>query len=290
MSPTLPPHILDQLRYFRPFPVGDTVGTLDTSYYFPWSTPWLWTVPVFLLTLTLAILVFPGKHNNPNRRLAKAIAKSLLLVLLPTAFTIAVGMAAIPYWGGPFFYANYRVPATPADVVIWFAGSDDGAYGVHFLESNYGRAYFQFGYNRTALFNFSDLDKALHYARQLPMGSRLIVRGHSMGAATAVHFALQTQHKIILLDTRDATSWFNKINKKPQNVLYWRNILPQTTSITAPAHQFPTSNYIGPFNMANVFRLLGRPWGHCDGATNIILPNNDHHTTGNNLPQDHPTF
>ena len=139
---------------------------------------------------------------------------------------------------------------------------------------------------RVALFNFTDVAQAVAYASRLPDGSRIIVRGHSMGGASAVKFCQAYLGKILLLDTRDSTSWFGHVNEKPSNVCYWRNVLPEDTRLFSTHPEHPQTNYWGRLNMANVFRLLGRPWNTVHGADNRLLPGADHHECGNNLIED----
>ena len=187
--------------------------------------------------------------------------------------------AASYYYGGPYNYGNYAVPTEPSDILIWFSGSDDGAY---FMD-NYARSIHEFGYNCAALFNFRDIQQAILFAEKLPEGSRIIVRGHSMGASAAFRFAEMCQREILLLDTRDPTSWFNHPKSKPSNVVHWRNVLPGEPYPRVPESRHMDTFYFCNFNMANVFRLMGRPWNQCNGALNLILPACDHHDVGENI-------
>ncbi len=266
---------------FRPFPVGDSIGPYEDTYYVSFQAVFATTLAVIVAT-SLLTWIF-------TRTIKRAALRRVILILCPVVIgllALAVGTASHFYYGGPFCYENYRVPAAPADIVIWFSGSDDGAYGNQYAYTNYERSTMQFGRHRTALFNFRDIDQALDYASRLPEGSRLIVRGHSMGGASAVRFALRFKGEILLLDTRDSTSWFGHIDEKPSNVAHWRNILPEDTRLFSTHEEHPTSNYWGSLNMSNVFRELGRPWGVVKGADNRLMPSTDHHECGSNIVED----
>ena len=108
-----------------------------------------------------------------NRRPVSRKRKILFIicgVILPAGLAFAIGYAASYYYGGPYNYENYAVPTEPCDVLIWFSGSDDGAY---FMD-NYTRSIHEFGYNCAALFNFKDMDQALKFAEKLPDGCRVV--------------------------------------------------------------------------------------------------------------------
>ncbi len=266
---------------FRPFLVGDSIGPYGDTYYVSFQA-------VFGIAL-IAVLVAATMAWLFTRRLKTAALRWVIRIISAIYVgiaSIAIGTAAHFYYGGPYCYENYRVPEHPADIVIWFSGSDDGAYGSQYAYTNYHRAKAQFGHNRTALFNFRDINQALAYASRLPKGSRLIVRGHSMGGASAVRFAQRFKGDIIMLDTRDSTSWFGHIKEKPACVRIWRNILPEDKRLLSMHEEHPTTNYWGPLNMANVFRLLGRPWDTVKGAENLLLPRADHHECGNDFIED----
>lgn len=274
--------IAQELRDFRPFPVGDPIGNLADTHTVSLTAATLATFAVAAAALLLVWL--HARRRGWSRR--RLLRRTPLAVLPSALLTLLALVSAHYYYGGPFNYAGYAVPERPADVLIWFAGADDGAYACVYAESNYWRALEQFGPARAALFSFADLPQALDYARRLPQGSRLVVRGHSMGGATAIRFARQSPHDILLLDTRDATSWFGHAHERPPRVRHWRNVLPADTALLAPRDAHPNTNYWGSLNMANVFRLLGRPWGRLDGAANLLIPGADHHEVGNNLRED----
>ena len=266
---------------FKPFIVGDSIGPYINTYYVSTLAAYISASIAFVLSFCVIWLL--------TRRMIRKVRRRVLRAALPVAagvLALAVGTAAHFYYGGPYCYENYRVPDKPSDIVIWFSGSDDGAYGCHYLFSNYYRAIEQFGPNRVALFNFRDIDQAIVYASKLPEGSRLIVRGHSMGGASAVRFAQRFKGEILMLDTRDLTSWFGHIEEKPANVQYWRNIQPEDERLFSTYEEHSSTNYWGSLNMANLFRFLGRPWGIIKGADNVILPRADHHECGNNLMED----
>lgn len=275
--------IAEIIKNFHPIYIGDPMGDLGDTHYFSPHTSWILAVVALLLAIPL--VWFLTRRLRERKTLRRALRIGVPAVI--TAFAFAVGLAMHYYWGGPFNYSAYAIPSAPADVLIWFTGSDDGAYGCQYMESNYIRSYEQFGYNRSALFNFSDIDQALTYADKLPKGSRIMLRGHSMGASSALRFAQRYQGDILLIDSRDPTSWFGKINDRPANVAHWRNVLPEHSEIMMPKAPDTLSNYWGPFNMANVFRWLGGPWETCDGAANVMIPGSDHHTVGNNLRDDY---
>ena len=280
------------LKDFNPVSIGDPIGRLgrtaweldDGVRYFPLSTWWHWGIIAFFVFAIVSYLYF--FKYRAKMKMWRRIVFSAGFTVVSTALVAVIGLACSYYWGGPYAYENYQVPAEPADVLIWFSGSDDGAY---YLD-NYSRCRKQYPVVsrdefRAALFNFSDIDKAVEYARRLPPGCRLVVRGHSMGAAAAMRFAQKCGYPIELLDTRDPTSWFGKCPAKPANVKYWRNVLPGETGWNIPEEQHHGTNYWGKTNMANVFRTMGGPWNHCDEATNVVMPGMDHREVGENIDE-----
>ena len=268
--------IHELLRSFEPVEIGDPIGPYGDymlGRYYPRAlAPYLGYA---FCGGALALLLSAAWQFRPKNRARRLLRKGIIASLwtLPAALlAFGVRFALAFYWGGPYDYANYRVPVHPADVLIWFSGSDDGAY----YQDNYERACWEFGAKRVALFNFRDMDAALAFAAKLPPGCRLVLRGHSMGAAAAAKFAAQCGREILVLDTRDATSWFGKIRRKPSNVVHWRNVLPGVTSLRDPKSAHPVTNYFCGFNLANVFMLLGGPWGTVEGAVNLRLDGLDH--------------
>ena len=103
-----------------------------------------------------------------------------------------------------------------------------------------------------------------------------------MGGSAAIKFVnrLPKHISVLLLDSRDPTSWFGHIDKKPDNVRFWRNVLPGDAKVFTPEDKHKNTNYFGSMNAANIFMMLGRPWGTCSGAQNIVMPNGDHHEVG----------
>ena len=98
--------------------------------------------------------------------------------------------------------------------------------------------------------------------------------------AAAAHFCQKCNREILLLDTRDPTSWFNHLKSKPSNVIHWRNVLPSEPFLRTPESRHMDTFYFCGFNMANVFRWLGGPWGLRDGAVNLMPSACDHHDVG----------
>ncbi len=253
--------IRQQLAEIQPFRVGDAIGG-ERTRYFGTSTKW-WCTGIGVAGISVASFFFP-----------------------PAAFGIPVvaglgygtGCALEAYYGGPYDYSAYRIPEGPELVVFWFSGADEGAFAAR----DYIFAKKVFGDECVAMFNFSDVDKALTYAEKLPSGTQLIVRGHSMGGSSAVKFVkrLPRHLSVLLLDTRDPTSWFGHVKKKPDNVQFWRNVLPGDARIFTPEEGHLRTKYIGGMNAANIFMMLGRPWGICPGAQNIVFPKGDHHDVG----------
>ena len=84
-----------------------------------------------------------------------------------------------------------------------------------------------------------------------------------------------------------------KIIMKYQDVLinvkrkscHWRNVLPSDTRFLNNPKEYKGTNYVGKFNMANVFMFMGRPWRICHDATNIILERKDHHEVGSYIDE-----
>ena len=278
--------IHDLLRSFEPIEIGDPIGPYGDymlGRYYPRAS-----APYFGYALcggALALLLSAAwqfRPKNRGRRLRRKVIIVALWTLPAALLALGVRFALAFYWGGPYDYANYRVPEHPADVLIWFSGSDDGAY----YQDNYERACHEFGARRVALFNFSDMDAALAFAAKLPPGSRLVLRGHSMGASAAAKFAARCGREILVLDTRDATSWFGKIRRKPPNVTHWRNVLPEVRSPFDSKANHPGTNYICGLNMANVFMWMGGPWGPVEGAVNLRLEGLDHCEIGDDIDGD----
>ena len=104
-----------------------------------------------------------------------------------------------------------------------------------------------------------------------------------MGASAAFHFAQKCNREILLLDTRDPTSWFNHPKAKPPNVVHWRNVLPGESALRVPESRHLDTNYFFNYNLSNLFRNLGAPWGCCNGAVNLLLTGFDHHDVGENI-------
>ncbi|GEM_PF-2972248 len=277
------------LKEFNPIGIGDPIGKLgptsweanDGIRYFPLST-WLWWGIVALLVFSFISYLLFFRHKA-KATLLRRLIYSILLTVIPTVLVSGIGLAFSYYWGGPYAYENYRVPTEPADVLIWFSGSDDGAY----FQDNYVRCRTQYPSLkenfRAALFNFSDIDEAIAYVQKLPQGCRVVVRGHSMGGAAAMRFATKCGYPIELLDTRDPTSWFGKSPAKPANVKYWRNVLPGEPDWDTPKEEHRGTNFWGNTNMANVFRSMGGPWNTCSDATNVVMSGMDHREVGENI-------
>ncbi len=255
----------------KPFRVGNPLGKdkkLIEKRYFGKSTKW-WCAGTGVAVMGVTSIFFPPA----------AIGIPVVGML---GYGTGRGLEA--YYGGPFDYESYRIPDRPELVIFWFAGADEGAcahkdYG---SSCDYCRAAREYGYECIAMFNFRDVDKALEYASKLPKGTELIVRGHSMGGSAAVKFVkrLPDHLSVLLLDTRDPTSWFGHEREKPDNVRYWRNVLPGDAQIFTPENKHEYTNYIWNMNAANIFMMLGGPWGICPGALNIVLTNGDHHEVG----------
>jgi hypothetical protein len=266
---------IDFCNNIKFFKVGNPLGNADNNLtkvrYYNYQTRWYGTAIGSLLMGGASLFCPP------------------LICGMPIAALLGygTGRAMDAYYGGPFDYASYNVPTRNTDIVFYFSGADEGACGHE--DYGYGCAYCsaarEYGKECVAMFNFKDIDKAIQYAEKLPDGTRLIVRGHSMGGSAALKFVhkLRKNKTVLLLDTRDPTSWFGHKKEKPSNVMYWRNILPGDTRLWSNPEIHKETNYIGKFNMANVFMFMGRPWGICYGATNIILEGKDHHEVGKDI-------
>ena len=265
--------IHDIVLNFRPVVIGDPITGAEYRY-FPKSSCWTCFGLTAIVCAIVSCVFIKIRLRNIARK--KKVIICILCTFLPAGFAYATGYAASYYFGGPYNYENYFVPKEPCNVLIWFSGSDDGAY---FMD-NYARSIHEFGYNCAALFNFRDMRQALQFAEKLPDGCCIMVRGHSMGAAAAAHFCQKCNRKILLLDTRDPTSWFNHLKSKPSNVIHWRNVLPSEPFFRTPESRHMDTFYFCGFNMANVFRWLGGPWGICDGAINLMPSACDHHDVG----------
>ena len=268
--------IHDIILNFRPVIIGDPITGAEYRYVAE-SSCWTWgiTTAIICLAASIAFLKFKRQGIPFKRKIIFAVCWTLFPAL--TAF--GTGYAASYYFGGPYNYGNYAVPTEPSDILIWFSGSDDGAY---FMDT-YARSIREFGYNCAALFNFRDIPQAIQFAKKIPDGSRIIVRGHSMGGSAAYRFAQKCNREILLLDTRDPTSWLNHPKAKPANVVHWRNVLPGEPFLRISESRHEETNYFCGFNMANVFRYLGGPWEICNGAINLILPACDHADVGENI-------
>jgi hypothetical protein len=268
--------IHDIVLNFRPVVIGDPITGAEYRYVAE-SSCWTWgiTTAVICLMASIVFLKFKRKEATIKHKIIFAVCWTLI----PTLIAFGAGYSASYYFGGPYNYENYAVPTEQSDILIWFSGSDDGAY---FMD-NYARSIHEFGYNCAALFNFRDIPQAIQFTEKLPKGSRIIVRGHSMGASAAYYFAEKCQREILLLDTRDPTSWFNHPKSKPVNVMHWRNVLPSEPFLRTPESRHMDTFYFCGFNMANVFRWLGGPWGMCDGAVNLMPSACDHHDVGENI-------
>ena len=268
--------IHDIILNFRPIVIGDPITGAEYRYVAE-SSCWTWGITTAVIGLVGAIVFLKFKRKEAT--IKRKIIFALSWTLIPALIAFGAGYSASYYFGGPYNYGNYAVPTEPSDILVWFSGSDDGAY---FMD-NYARSIHEFGYNCAALFNFRDIQQAIQFAEKLPEGSRIIVRGHSMGASAAFRFAEMCQREILLLDTRDPTSWFNHPKSKPANIAHWRNVLPGEPYPRVPESRHMDTFYFCNFNMANVFRLMGRPWNQCNGALNLILPACDHHDVGENI-------
>ena len=268
--------IHDIVLKIRPVVIGDPITGAEYRYIAE-SSCWTWgiTTTVICLTASFVFLKFKRKEATKKRKIIFCVCWTFI----PAFIAFGAGYSASYYFGGPYNYENYVVPTEPSDILIWFSGSDDGAY---FMD-NYARSIYEFGYNCAALFNFRDIPQAIQFTKKLPKGSRIIVRGHSMGASAAFYFAEKCQCEILLLDTRDPTSWFNHPKSKPANVVHWRNVLPESHHPLVSESAHMDTYYFYKLNMANVFRWLGRPWNQCHGALNLILPACDHHDVGENI-------
>ena len=268
--------IHDIVLNFRPVVIGDPITGAEYRY-FPKSSCWTCFGLTAIVCAAASWFIVKKRHRRASCK--KQIAFIVFCTILPACLAYAMGYAASYYFGGPYNYGNYAIPTEPNDILIWFSGSDDGAY---FMD-NYARSIREFGYDHAALFNFRDMRQALQFAEKLPDGSRIVVRGHSMGAAAAAHFCQKCNREILLLDTRDPTSWFNHLKTKPSNVIHWRNVLPGEPFLRTPESRHMDTFYFCGFNMANVFRWLGGPWGIRDGAVNLIPSACDHHDVGENI-------
>ena len=265
--------IHDIVLNFRPVVIGDPITGAEYRY-FPKSACWTCCGLTALLCAAVSWIFVKKRRRKATRK--RKIITVLSCTLCPAIMAYAMGYAASYYFGGPYNYGNYAVPTEPCDVLIWFSGSDDGAY---FMD-NYARSIREFGYDRAALFNFRDIPQAIQFAEKLPEGCRVMVRGHSMGASAAFHFTEKCRRDILLLDTRDPTSWFNHPKSKPSNVIHWRNVLPSEPFLRTPESRHMDTFYFCGFNMANVFRRLGGPWGMRGGAVNLVPSACDHHDVG----------
>ncbi|MBR4901226.1 MAG: hypothetical protein IKZ46_09825 [Victivallales bacterium] len=265
--------IHDIILNFRPVVIGDPITGAEYRY-FPKSACWTCFGLTAIVCAAASWFMMKKRHRRASCKKQTAVIVSC--TILPACLAYAMGYAASYYFGGPYNYENYAVPTEACDVLIWFSGSDDGAY---FMD-NYARSIREFGYDRAALFNFRDMTQALQFAEKLPDGCRIIVRGHSMGAAAAAHFCQKCNREILMLDTRDSTSWFNHLKSKPSNVIHWRNVLPSEPFLRTPESRHMDTFYFCGFNMANVFRWLGGPWGLRDGAVNLMPSACDHHDVG----------
>ncbi|MBR5024071.1 MAG: hypothetical protein IKX48_03315, partial [Victivallales bacterium] len=246
--------IHDIVLNFRSVVIGDPITGAEYRYVAE-SSCWTWGITAAIICLASSIVFLKFKRKDATKK--HKIIFCMCWTLISALIAFGAGYSASYYFGGPYNYKNYAVPTEPSDVLIWFSGSDDGAY---FMD-NYARSIHEFGYNCAALFNFRDIPQAIQFAEKLPEGSRIIVRGHSMGASAAFYFAEKCQREILLLDTRDPTSWFNHPKSKPSNVIHWRNVLPGEPLLRTPESRHMDTNYFCGFNMANVFRYLGGPWG-----------------------------
>lgn len=262
----------NNINYFKVGnPLGSAKNDLTKVRYFDNKTKWYGAVTGSLLMGGASIFCPP------------------LICGIPTAALLGhgTGKAMCAYYGGPYDYTSYNMPTQNTDIVFYFSGADEGACGHedYGYECAYCTAAREYGKECIAMFNFKDVDKAVQYAEKFPDGTRLIVRGHSMGGSAAIKFVnkLPKNITVLLLDTRDPTSWFGHKMEKPSNVMYWRNVLPGDTSLWSNPKDHSGTNYVGRINMANVFMFMGRPWGICEGATNIILQGKDHHEVGRNI-------
>jgi hypothetical protein len=252
-------------------PLGNTENDLTSIRYFDSKTRWYGTVTASVLWGGASIFCPPMLYGLP----------------VVATFGYGSGRAMEAYYGGPFDYDSYNIPKEKETIVFWFSGADEGACGHRDFGRgcDYCNAAREYGDECVAMFNFSDIDKAVEYANKLPEGTQLIVRGHSMGGSAAIRFVnkLPSHIKVLLLDTRDPTSWFGQKKDKPVNVIHWRNVLPGDKRCWSNSNEHRGTNYVGHFNMANVFMFMGRPWGVCHGATNVIMEGKDHHEVGRNI-------
>lgn len=293
------------INEFKPYEIGNPLGNDENNLmdkrYFNQNTRWWCTlITSGISVICLYILwichkklhLFKEKTSRQNNIKTKIIKYHYILfssffTLLLAGLGYGIGCGLEAYYGGPFDYAAYSIPEEPVDIVFWFSGADEGAcghkdFGTH---CDYCYAATEFGYEHVAMFNFSDVDEALEYARKLPDGTRLIIRGHSTGASSAIRFVhkLPANIKVLLLDTRDPISWLGRNKEKPSNVLYWRNVLPGDAHVIGKKDQHEGTKFIGRINCANLDMVIGGPWGICHGATNIILQGKDHHEVGRNI-------
>lgn len=231
---------------------------------------------------------FFAKQLLRKRNLGSFVTKTITLSLsgIAAMITFFGGFALRIYYGGPYAYHNYSVPDKASHIVFWFTGVNEGGFCKSAMNTSCSQAYFQFGEKHVALYNFSDIDKALKLAEQISNNTKILVRGHSRGGVTAYQFAQRLNKEILILDTRDPVGWFDKPKGKPSNVIYWRNVLPGDTDFSTSRDIHWQTNYVGNINVANVARCLGGAWGKCDGAINIVLQGMDHQEVGFNLIED----
>ena len=121
--------------------------------------------------------------------------------------------------GYQYDYESYKIPQEPGDVVIAFSGARQGpGNGLdQALSSRYGK-------NNYAIFRPVDTDKAIQFAKKLPVGSKIYVEGLSHGGAAALKFA-QAGIPIQRLITYDAVAHFSKPQIVPANIKKWYNII-----------------------------------------------------------------
>ncbi len=253
------------LQSFRPVVIGDPIGLCAGDRIV--SLWWFVLLGLVLGGLVLAIL-----RRKFRCRLWISVASGGLIALL--CYGIGYGLQV--YCGGPYNYDGYVVPNEACDVLIWFSGADEGAYGYDkFLLSDVHKVNAEFGEGRAAMFNFLDIDRALEFVEKLPDGCRIVVRGHSMGGTAAFRFAERCKKEICVLDTRDPTSWFGRPTGKPAMVCHWRTVLPGDTGFKTK-YPHPYTAEMGSWNASNVYAWIGGSWGEVPGATVIRLENADH--------------